>query len=257
MLNLEIAQIPLLTDNYAYLLIDHRTGQTAIVDPSEADPIIRVLERRHLKLNYILNTHHHSDHVGGNVQLKKETGCKIICSHTDKPRIKGADQGVSEGDELLIGSSKAIVMEIPGHTVGHIAFYFPEYHAVFCGDTMFSLGCGRLFEGTSEQMWNSLRRLADLPPETKVYCGHEYTEANGRFALSLDPHNHVLQDYCHHVADKRRENLSTVPSTIEIEVEANPFLRAPMLVDALGLPVGTLPHEAFAEMRKQKDSFKS
>jgi hydroxyacylglutathione hydrolase len=257
MLNLEIVQLPLLTDNYGYLLIDHRTGQTAVIDPSEADPILRVLERRNLKLNYILNTHHHHDHVGGNLELKKATGCAIICSHTDKPRIPGADRDVSEGDELAIGSSKATVMEIPGHTVGHIAFYFPEYHAVFSGDTLFSLGCGRLFEGTPEQMWNSLRRLADLPPETKVYCGHEYTEANGRFALSLDPHNHALQDYCHHVADRRRENLSTVPSTIEIEAEANPFLRAPMLNKALGLPEGTHPAEAFSKMRKMKDHFQA
>jgi hydroxyacylglutathione hydrolase len=257
MLNLEIAQIPLLTDNYAYLLIDHKTGQTAVVDPSEADPILRILERRNLKLHYILNTHHHFDHVGGNLELKEATGCTIICSHTDKPRIDGADQGVAEGEEVSIGSSKAIVMEIPGHTVGHIAFYFREYHAVFSGDTMFSLGCGRLFEGTPEQMWNSLRRLADLPPETKVYCGHEYTEANGRFALAMDPHNHALQDYCHHVADRRRDGLSTVPSTIEIEAEANPFLRAPMLIKALGLSDSTLPHEAFAEMRMRKDNFKA
>jgi hydroxyacylglutathione hydrolase len=256
MTNLEIAQIPLLTDNYAYLLIDHKTGQTAVVDPSEAAPVLNVLEKRHLKLNFILNTHHHPDHVGGNVELKAATGCTIICSHTDKPRIAGVDKDVSEGDEVAIGSSKAIVMEIPGHTVGHIAFYFPDYQAVFCGDTLFSLGCGRMFEGTPEQMWNSLRRLADLPPETKVYCGHEYTEANGRFALSLDPHNHALLDYCHHVADRRRENLSTVPSTIKIEAEANPFLRAPMLIEALGLPRNTAPHLAFAEMRKLKDHFK-
>lgn len=256
MLNLEIVQIPLLSDNYSYLLIDHKTGQTAVIDPSEADPIIRILERRHLKLHYILNTHHHNDHVGGNIELKEATGCTIICSHIDKPRIKGAEVEVSEGAEVCIGSSKAIVMEIPGHTVGHIAFYFAEANAVFCGDTLFSLGCGRLFEGTPAQMWNSLRRLADLPPQTKVYCGHEYTENNGRFALSIDPHNHALQDYCHHVADKRRENLSTIPSTIEIEVEANPFMRAPLLTAALGISYDTPPHEAFAEMRRQKDQFK-
>ncbi len=255
MLNLEIATIPLLTDNYGYLLIDHRTGQTAVVDPSEADPILRVLERRHLKLNYILNTHHHHDHVGGNLELKKATGCEIICSHLDKSRVPGADLGVGEGDEVMIGSSKATVMEIPGHTVGHIAFYFPEYQAVFSGDTLFSLGCGRLFEGTPAQMWNSLRRLADLPPETRVYCGHEYTEANGRFALSIDPHNTALLDYCHHVTERRQDNLFTVPSTVDTEAKSNPFLRAPLLAKAMNLPDTTQPAEAFATMRAMKDKF--
>lgn len=255
--NLEIIQIPFWTDNYGYLLIDHKTGQTAVVDPTEADPVLRVLERRQMKLHYIFNTHHHPDHVGGNLELKDATGCVVVCSEKDKTRVPGAERTVSEGDEVNLGSCHGIVMEIPGHTVGHIAFYFREYHAVFVGDTMFSLGCGKLFEGTPEQMWNSLRRIADLPRDTKVYCGHEYTEANGRFALSLDPHNTVLQDYCHHVADRRREGLSTVPSSIEIEVEANPFLRAPMLVEAMGLPLGTPPAQAFAEMRLLKDQFKA
>lgn len=256
MLNLEIAIIPLLTDNYSYLLIDHATSQTAIVDPSEANPVLNVLEKRQLKLNYILNTHHHHDHVGGNLELKKATGCSIVCSATEKPMIPGADVGLREGDEFILGSSKALIMEVPGHTVGAIAIYFPEYKAVFTGDTLFSLGCGRLFEGTPEQMWNSLRRIADLPRDTRVYCGHEYTETNGRFALSLDPKNQALKDYCHHVADKRMQKLFTVPSTMEIEVEANPFLRAPMLARQLGLPDHIKPHEAFAHIRKMKDDFK-
>lgn len=256
MLNLEILIIPLLQDNYGYLLINHATNSTAAIDPSEADPILRILERRNLRLHYILNTHHHHDHVGGNLALKEATGCSIICSHTDLPRIPGADQGLREGDEFLLGPSRAMVMEIPGHTVGHIAFYFPENRAVFCGDTLFSLGCGRMLEGTPQQMWNSLRRLADLPPETKVYCGHEYTEANSRFALSVDPHNHALQDYAHHVADRRRDEMFTIPSTIDIEAKTNPFLRAPLLAKNLGLPDNVLPHEAFAVLRKMKDDYK-
>lgn len=255
MLNLEISIIPLLNDNYAYLLTDLATSKTAVIDPSESDPILRILERRHLKLHYILNTHHHHDHVGGNLEIKNATGCSIICSQTDLARIPGSDQGLSEGDEFILGSSRAIVMEIPGHTVGHIAFYFPQEHAVFCGDTLFSLGCGRLFEGTPQQMWNSLRRLAELPPETKVYCGHEYTQANGRFALAVDPHNQALRDYCHHVTDKRKEGLFTIPSTIETEVKANPFLRAPMLAKSLNLPDSTAPYDAFAELRMMKDHF--
>lgn len=256
MSNIEIIQIPMLSDNYGYLLLDHTTGQTAVVDPSEAGPVLKVLADRQLKLNFILNTHHHFDHVGGNVELKKETGCQVICSHTDKVRIAGADIEVSEGDNLYVGSARAIVMEIPGHTVGHVAYYFPEQQVVFVGDTLFSLGCGKLFEGTPMQMWNSLRRLADLPPQTKVYCGHEYTLANSRFALHLDPHNPALKDYVHHVQDKRRLGLSTIPSTIEIEVEANPFMRAPMLLKAMGLPEGTKPHEAFGHMRQIKDIFR-
>lgn len=255
MSDLEIIQIPLLVDNYAYLLIDHETGTTAVVDPSTATPVLDVLKQRNIPLHYILNTHHHHDHVGGNLELKKATKCEIICSHTDKSRIPGADKVVEEGDEVLIGNTIATVMEIPGHTVGHIAYYFAGEKAVFCGDTLFSLGCGRLFEGTPEQMWNSLRRLADLPRATRIFCGHEYTQANGQFALSLDPHNRALQDYCHHVADQRLQNLPTIPSTVEIEVEANPFLRAPLLIGALNLPSDIPPHLAFAEMRHRKDHF--
>ncbi|MBP6985285.1 MAG: hydroxyacylglutathione hydrolase [Alphaproteobacteria bacterium] len=256
MSNLEIVQIPMLTDNYGYLLIDPATNETAVVDPSEAASVLKILEDRQLKLTYILNTHHHFDHTAGNTELKKVTGCKIICSHTDKSRITGADRDVREGDEVRVGSARAIVMEVPGHTIGHVAFYFPESQAVFVGDTLFSLGCGKLFEGTASQMWNSLRRLADLPPKTKVYCGHEYTLSNARFAQHLDPHNRALKDYVHHVEDKRREGLSTIPSTIEIEVAANPFMRAPMLLKAMGLPLDTKPHEAFGHMRQIKDIFR-
>jgi hydroxyacylglutathione hydrolase len=255
MSHLEIVQIPLLVDNYSYLLHDSATGQTAVIDPSEAQPILKELSQRGWKLDYIFNTHHHFDHVGGNQELKAQTHCKIIGSHHDHQRIPGIDQQVMEGNLIRLGHATAQVLEIPGHTIGHVAYWFQDSKAVFCGDTLFSLGCGRLFEGTPTQMWNSLRRLAYLPRDTQIYCGHEYTEANGRFALSIDPHNATLQAYCAHVAILRAEGRSTIPSTIEIEVAANPFLRAPHLIEALGLGINATPEEAFAELRVRKDHF--
>ena len=252
---LQIVQLPLLKDNYGYLLHDNDTSDTAVVDPSEASPVLEALKQRGWDLKYILNTHHHFDHVGGNKELKAATGCTIICSHTDLVRIPEADKGVREDQQLSIGNSTAQIIELPGHTIGQIAFYFANEKAIFCGDTLFSLGCGRLFEGTPAQMWNSLLRLAGLPRDTKVYCGHEYTEANGRFALSIDPNNQALRDYCHHVADLRAARKPTIPSTIDLETKTNPFLRAPQLISALGLPDSTLPHEAFAKIRQLKDNF--
>ncbi len=252
---LDIIQIPLLKDNYAYMLHEADSGETAVVDPSSSIPVLDLLKERGWSLKYIINTHHHYDHTGGNEDIKAQTGCKIICSYTDRDRVPGGvDITVREGDVVSIGTAQAKVMEIPGHTIGCVAFWFEKERAVFCGDTLFSLGCGRLFEGTAEQMWNSLRRLGALPRTTKIYCGHEYTQANGKFALSVDPHNQALKDYLHHVDDLRAQGLPTIPSTVEIEVKANPFLRAPMLrQETLNLKHGFEPHEAFAELRRKKD----
>jgi hydroxyacylglutathione hydrolase len=255
MSKLEIIQIPLLIDNYSYLLRDPATGKTAVVDPSEAEPILKVLEQKGWGLDYIFNTHHHFDHIGGNQEIKAHTHCKIIASHYDRQRIADIDQEVNEGMHVQLGQAVAQVLEIPGHTIGHVAYWFQESKAVFCGDTLFSLGCGRLFEGTPEQMWNSLRRLANLPRDTRVYCGHEYTLSNGKFALSIDPHNATLQAYCAHVTMLRAAGHSTVPSTIELEAAANPFLRAHHLIEALGLEENTTPIEAFAALRSRKDHF--
>ncbi len=246
---MQIVQIPLLADNYAYLI--HDDGITAVIDPSEADPVLDELGNRDWQLNYIINTHHHFDHVGGNSKLKQNTSCTIICSHTDLNRIPNADVAKHEGDTIAIGSARALVMEIPGHTLGHIALWFKEQNALFCGDTLFSLGCGRLFEGTPQQMWESLQRLAILPPETKIYCGHEYTQANAEFALSVDPNNQDLRDYCQHVAQLRASGLPTIPSTMEIETKANPFLRAPQLIGE-----SISPTQAFARLRTLKDNSK-
>ncbi|MGB0934571.1 MAG: hydroxyacylglutathione hydrolase [Alphaproteobacteria bacterium] len=250
-----IIPLPLLKDNYAYLLHCPHTSETAIIDPSESAPVIEELDKRGLKLTYIINTHHHHDHVGGNEEIKKHTDCQVVCSYTDRNRVPGADISLKEGDIFKLGQHEARIMEIPGHTIGHMALWFIKDEAVFVGDTLFSLGCGRMFEGTPEQMWNSLRRLADLPRTTKVYCGHEYTRANGRFALDIDPHNPALKDYYHQVQQLRDSGKPTVPSTIEIEVETNPFLRAPLLVGALGLGENVPPHEAFAAMRHRKDHY--
>ena len=252
---LKIVQVPMLNDNYGYILHDPETSDTAVVDPSEAAPILNILNKNHWQLRYILNTHHHWDHIGGNKELKTQTGAKIICSKEDKHRIEGASAGMSEGSEFHIGRAPVQVIEIPGHTYGHIAFYLPTEYAVFCGDTMFSLGCGKLFEGTPAQMWNSLRRLGDLPEATNVYCGHEYTQSNAKFALSVDSNNNSLQAYAHYIDDLRGEGRSTVPSTIGQELLCNPFLRAPLLKENIGLSLNASPEEAFAKLRVMKDGF--
>ncbi|MDD2659467.1 MAG: hydroxyacylglutathione hydrolase [Methylococcales bacterium] len=253
---LNIIQIPVLTDNYIYLLHDPVTGETAVVDPALAQPVLDVLDERGWRLTYIMNTHHHWDHVGGNLELKQKTGCKIIAAQSDRDRIPGIDIGVSEDDVITLGGHAARVISTPGHTSGHIVYHFAEDGALFCGDTLFVMGCGRLFEGAPEQMWNSLQKLKALPTETRIYCTHEYTQANGRFALSVEPDNSQLQQKMLEVQRLRAENKPTVPSTIEQELATNPFFRE----DSLALQktinrVNCLPVEVFAEVRRLKDTF--
>ena len=189
---LEIVQIPVLRDNYIYLLHDPVSGSTAVVDPAVAEPVLQALRERGWRLDYILNTHHHADHVDGNLQLKQYSGCRIIASQTDSGRIPGLDIAVNDGDRFLLGEQRLSVIATPGHTLGHSVYDWADSAALFCGDTLFSLGCGRLFEGSPAQMWQSLQRLKALPPATGVYCAHEYTQANGRFALTLEPDNAAL-----------------------------------------------------------------
>jgi hydroxyacylglutathione hydrolase len=222
---LEIVQIPVLQDNYVYLVHDPATAMTAVVDPAVGGPVMEELKRRGWSLTHILNTHHHGDHVGANEELKAATGCTIVGPRADRDRIPGIDVAVGEGDSYFLGRAEAKVFDVPGHTRGHIAYWFPDSKALFCGDTLFALGCGRLFEGTPKQMWTSLSKFLDLPDDTKVYCAHEYTESNGRFALSVEPGNAVLQSRMAEVRRLRAQGLPTVPSTLGEEKASNPFLR--------------------------------
>lgn len=253
---LEIHQVPVLSDNYVYLVRDPETEATAAVDPSVAGPVLAELDRRGWRLTHILSTHHHHDHVGGNLELKRATGCTIVGNRADARRIPGLDIAVAEGDEVALGNQKAQVIEVYGHTVGHIAYWFRDSAALFCGDTLFALGCGRLFEGTAAQMWSSLSKLRDLPGDTRVYCAHEYTLANAAFALDVDPGNAALRERAARVRALRADGRPTVPSTLAEERATNPFLRADAddLKRAASLPGGD-PVDVFAEIRRQKDVF--
>ncbi len=256
MAGLDIELVPLLKDNYAYLLHDRAGGATAIVDPSESGPVLAAAAAKGWRLTHVLNTHHHRDHSGGNLELKQATGCTIVGPQADRARIPGIDVALDDGESWSLGRSPAQVLFIPGHTRGHIAFWFCEDAALFCGDTLFALGCGRMFEGTAPQMWASLDRLRRLPGETRVYCGHEYTQANARFALTIERDNAALAARAQRVDAARAAGRPTIPSTMAEECATNPFLRAdqPAVAAAVGLP-GAGPVAVFAEVRKRKDSF--
>ena len=256
-MSLEIVPVPLLSDNYAYLVHDGASGETAVVDASEASGVERALAARGWTLSLILSTHHHHDHTGGNAGLKARFGCPVIGPAYDAHRL-AFDRGLSEGDELSFGGETAHVLHVPGHTLGHVALHFARSGVVFTGDTLFSLGCGRLFEGTPEQMWHSLSRLAALPGATRVYCGHEYTLANARFALTVEPENAALRSRAQAAEALRAAGKPTIPSTMADEVACNPFLRAasPALRRHLGL-VDASDVEVFADVRRRKDVFKA
>jgi hydroxyacylglutathione hydrolase len=253
---LEIVTLPVLTDNYIYLIHDPVSRETAAVDPALAQPILDVLQEKHWQLTYIFNTHHHSDHVGGNLQLKQQTGCKIIAAQTDSARIPGIDVGINEGDIVSLGQHKATVISTPGHTRAHIVYHFVEDKLLFCGDTLFVMGCGRLFEGTAEQLWHSLQKLKALSKATKVYCTHEYTQTNGRFALTVEPDNQALQQRMIQVNHLRSKNQPTVPTTIAEELATNPFFRE----DSVDLQktiamINRKPVDVFARIRRLKDHY--
>lgn len=222
---LTIDLIPCLSDNYAYLLRDGN-GAVGVVDPSEPGPVQALLDRLGVKLTHIFNTHHHFDHTGGNLDLKAASGATIIGPRADAHRIPGIDQGVGEGDRVTFGAAEAEVFDIPAHTSGHIAFHFAADKAVFTGDTLFAMGCGRLFEGTPADMFTAMKKLAALPGDTRVYCGHEYTESNGRFALTVEPGNAALAARMDEVRRLRAASQPTIPSTIADEQATNPFMRA-------------------------------
>jgi hydroxyacylglutathione hydrolase len=218
--------LPAFTDNYIYLVGDSDLGLAMVVDPGDADVVLRALKERDLYLSLILNTHHHKDHIGGNGKLVREYGAPIIGPAKEKSRIENMARGVERGDRVTFSTLHGRVIETHGHTSGHIAFYFPEIKALFCGDTLFSLGCGRLFEGTAAQMWESLMLLRALPDDTLIYCGHEYTEANAKFALAVDKNNAALKARAEAASDLRRKGKPTLPALMGEEKRVNPFLRA-------------------------------
>ncbi len=256
MAKLKIHQFPCLKDNYGYLVHEPSSGKTATIDTPEVKPILAALAERGWTLTHILNTHHHFDHAGGNAELKEKTGCTVIGPKGEKDKIPGIDRPVGEGDIVELGAARARVIEVPGHTSGHIAYSFDEEHIAFVGDTLFALGCGRLFEGTPQQMWTSLGKLMTLPDDTIVYCAHEYTQANARFALSVEPQNAALVARAKEIDEKRSRGEWTVPTTIGLEKKTNPFLRAASidLRRTIGLEAAK-DVDVFAETRKRKDNF--
>ncbi len=253
---LQIHQFPCLGDNYGYLVHDPDSGLTATIDSPDPGAIRHALDGHGWKLDYILNTHHHEDHAGGNLALKASTGCTIVGARADAERIPGIDIFVSEGDSFTLGKHTARIIETPGHTRAHICYLFEADRVAFVGDTLFSMGCGRLFEGTPAQMWTSLQKVMQLPDETKIFCAHEYTQSNGRFALTMEPDNPALLARMREVAALRAAGQPTVPSTLGTEKATNPFLRpaSTELRATLGLAAAT-DTEVFAETRKRKDQF--
>ena len=251
-----IEQIPVMSDNYIYILVDKSTNQTACVDPGVTSEVISYIDEKNLGLNFILNTHHHADHIGGNITLKKKYGCKVVGNRNDADRIPGIDIFLEEGDKFSIENSVCKIIEVSGHTKGHISYFFEKDLALFCGDTLFSLGCGRLFEGTPSQMVKSLNKIRSLPDDTKIYCAHEYTEANSRFANHLTPNDSLLKKKIIEIKKKRLKNIPTIPSTLSEEKKLNPFLKFDdkIYLDSIGIDFISSSIN-FGRIRKLKDDF--
>src|SRR5262245_60357309 len=254
---LDIVRIPVLNDNYVWLMREPQSGAVGVVDPAVAGPVLTEAAKRRWKITHILNTHHHGDHVRGNREIKEATGCTIVGPRRDRARIPGIDVEVDDGERYRLGEAEADVFFVPGHTSGHIAYAFREQKALFCGDTLFALGCGRMFEGTPQQMWGSLSRLRALPDDMKVYCAHEYTQSNARFAVTVEADNDKLLKRSAAIAAARAKGEATVPSLLGEEKATNPFLRAdvPAVQRAVGPPSGD-PVAVFAEVRHRKDVFR-
>jgi len=251
---LQVHQFPCLNDNYGFLLHDPDSGETACIDTPDAEAYLREAEAKGWRITQIWNTHWHPDHAGGNEAIKAATGCTITAPEGDAAKIAGIDRTVADGDKVSLGGWTARVIDVGGHTLGHVAYHLPEAGMAFVGDSLFALGCGRMFEGNAPQFWTSLSRLRALPPKTTIYCAHEYTAANARFALHADPDNRALQAYVDEVEERRAQGQPTVPFPLARELETNPFLRAdePSLQARWG---GASPAETFAALRAAKDRF--
>jgi hydroxyacylglutathione hydrolase len=241
-MTLEIIGVPVLSDNYVWLMHDAVAGETVVIDPAVADPVLEAAAARGWTITQIWNTHWHPDHVGGNAAIKAATGCKITGPKAEAGKIDTLDVQVSEGDIAIIGGLRAEVWDVPAHTAGHIAYYIPSAGVIFVGDTLFAMGCGRLFEGTATQMFTHMQRFAALDGDTKVYCAHEYTTSNGKFALAMDPDNDAIRQRMASVVEMRARDEPTVPTTIALERATNPFMRARDV-------------EELARLRTAKDNF--
>jgi hydroxyacylglutathione hydrolase len=255
-MTVEVHMFSALNDNYGFLLHDDANQLTACIDTPEVGPINAALEEKGWKLTHIFNTHHHFDHAGGNEALKAQWHCNVVGAAVDAQRIPGIDIRVADGEIFQFGSSRVQVLEVPGHTSGHVAYYLPDDGIVFVGDTLFALGCGRLFEGSPQQMWQSLSKLMALPDETVVYCAHEYTASNAAFAVTVEPDNAALRQRVKEITALRAAGTPTVPTTIGLEKATNPFLRPASadLQHTLGM-TGDDPVAVFAETRRRKDHF--
>ncbi|QDX26492.1 hydroxyacylglutathione hydrolase [Sphingomonas suaedae] len=240
---IEVVRIPALSDNYIWLAHDAASGETIVVDPAVAEPVLEAAEARGWTISAIWNTHWHPDHTGGNAAIKDATGCSVIAPAAEAAKIPTADRLVAEGDTVKLGAFEAEVIDVPAHTAGHIAYHLPQAQIAFVGDTLFAMGCGRLFEGTPAQMFANMQRLAALPGETQVYCAHEYTQSNGRYALVAEPDNDAIARRMAEVDAMRAQGLPTVPTTIALERATNPFMRATSV-------------EQLAERRAAKDGFR-
>lgn len=250
---LQIHQFPCLSDNYGYLIHDPASGETACIDTPDAEVYLREAEAKGWRITQIWNTHWHPDHAGGNEAIKAATGCTVTAP-AEVVKIAAPDRVVAHGDTVTLGGFTAQVIDVSGHTNGHVAFHIPEAGVAFVGDAVFALGCGRMFEGEPKQFWDSLDRIRQFPPETVLYCAHEYTQSNAKFALHADPDNAALQEYAAEIDRKRAKGEWTVPTTLARELVTNPFLRADN-DDMQARWGGSAPHETFAALRAAKDNF--
>jgi hydroxyacylglutathione hydrolase len=242
-MSLEVARIPVLSDNYVWLVRESTSGAVMVVDPAVAEPVLAEADARGWTITHIWNTHWHPDHTGGNAAIKEATGCVIVGPAAEAERIPTLDIQVRGGDVVIFGATEAQVIDVPAHTAGHIAFHFAEEYIAFVGDTLFAMGCGRLFEGTADQMFENMRKLEALPDNTVIYCAHEYTQSNGRYALTAEPGNAALIARMNDVDVARARGEATVPTTIALERATNPFMRAATVAE-------------LAERRTAKDSFR-